>query len=69
MTTETKLKLFTQVRYDLTMALRWADDMAHGGVPITPAQASELLRRCRVADASSQAYERAMQGVEPPKVG
>lgn len=67
MNAETKLRMFTQVRLDIRRADLWSEDMKHG--TITPAQASELLNLIRKADASATAFERAMQGVEPPKVG
>lgn len=68
MNAESKLKLFTQVRYDLKMASGWADEVAHSG-HMSPEQASELNRRCIKVSASALAFERAMAGVEPPRKG
>lgn len=68
MTAEDKLKLFVQVRYDLKMATAFADEVAHSGM-MTPEQAKELLRRCTKVNASAQTFERAMQGLESPKLG
>lgn len=68
MNSEQKLKLFVQVKLDLTLALRWADEVAHGG-HMSPEQASELNRRCIKVSASALAFERAMAGAEPPRRG
>lgn len=68
MNPQDKLKMFTQVRFDCHMADAWAQEIAHSGT-ITVEQSSELLRRATKANASAQAFERAMRGVEPPKAG
>lgn len=69
MNAQDKLKMFDQVRYDLVMADGFAYELAHRGGGIQPDDASELLRRCVKANASAQAYESAMRGIEPPKAG
>jgi len=68
MNSSEKLKMFTQVHFDIHCAHAWSDEMKHGG-NISQEQASELLRRCQKANASSQAFERAMHGIESPRGG
>ncbi len=63
---ENKRLGFQQVRYDIVMAGAFADEINRSTSP-SPEQASELLRRCQVANSSAQAWERLMRGVLPPK--
>ncbi len=59
---------FETVRYDIHMCDAFADEVNRSTSP-SPEQASELLRRCQVANASAQSWERIMRGVLPPKGG
>lgn len=68
MTPQQKETMFQQVRLDIHMADAYASEVGRSTVN-TAEQASELLRRCVKANASCQAWERAMRGVEPPKMG
>ena len=67
MTNTDRQLMFAQVKYDLHMADAYASEINR--TSITPESASELLRRCVKANASCQAWERVMHGIEPPKRG
>ena len=68
MTPTEKRLMFEQTRLDCHMADAYATEMSRTDT-ITPEQASELLRRCIKANASAQAFERVMRGMEPPPAG
>lgn len=64
-----KALMFETVRVAIHFAEACAREMNYNIQNITPDQASELLRRCRKVDAAATAFERAIRGVEIPKVG